>query len=313
MLTPQQQIYERQRKRNQAFGMDAAALKGQPPSEAFLGRQRQFGIDEAEDSRAINDLNNADRQKNWADSVNTVGPDSVTANFGPSRTQPNAPVTQPQEAQGGGLSRAATMGWQNPLNPSYVEAQPMPSRAPTTRNNFSGAENAPEGSVVRGIDKLLYRRTGGEFVRVPVNNANVGFDGPASMAIASQKTRFDSDVANFGLPIAQRNRQNAGLNGPTASVANDQPQQFPDSTAAGLANKAKLTDRLAAQDYEFGVKQDAERDARVRGAATSAGAYRDMNRHSPRFGSTINWFDPGSVNPDSLSKPRKKPVPTGVY
>lgn len=310
-------------------------------------RARNFPLTpDQSDNQQIADANYADAQKRWADPTNQRGPNSAASFSGAPSFEPNAPFTQTAAPQSAAPSGPAPSAWNTPQNsqalrdsgtipgtPGYVEptdmrpfavqqragyiaAQPPQQQPPATRNNFTGAENAPEGSVVRGLDRMLYRRTGGNFVRVPPRSADefdpTATDGPASQALKSQQTRYDSDVAAFGLGIANRNRQNAGLNSPTAQPDNGQRigaiNNMPnDATAAGLANKKHMDESLATSAYDFGVKQDELRDARVRASASTSGSYQDMNRRSPRFGTRVNWFDPGEVNPDAFAPKRPKP------
>lgn len=320
MVTPQQQIFERQRQRSNRFALDLANLNGLPPGADFFAKQRQFGLDNSEDTRAVADLNYQDDLKRWAPPTQSAQSPPLS----PSATQTNETVQRPAD------TGQHPGDWVNPAlqtknySNNYVEAT-LPVVQRPHRNNFNGAENAPDGSVVRGIDKLLYRRSGGQFVRVPPRGVD-DFEPPTtidqSLAVARGANTDRANISNAQTnALVARNRagaySTAGLNpdgsprqqqfddGARIGAINNQPT---DATAAGRKNLASLNESLATSQSDFGLKQDEANDQRVRARQTSAGSYTDMNRRSPRFGSQINWFDPGSVNPDSLSQPRKKPV-----
>lgn len=273
------------------------------------------------DNQQIADLNFADQQAQRAKDARIVTGTAFDV-------APNAPFTRAAAPQSAAERGPDASTWSTPQNAeaarraAYVEAQAPQQAPPATRNNFHGAENAPDGAVVRGLDRMLYRRTGGNFVRVPPRSAD-DFDptlnpqstlgGADARLKANQQTRFDADTANFGAGIAQRNRQNAGLNGPTAQPDDGTPigaiNNMPtDATSSGISLAKRLDESRATSEYDFGLKQDELHDAAVRARQTSNGVYTETNRRSPRFGSQINWFEPGSVNPAALAPKRKKPA-----
>lgn len=319
-------------------------------------RARQFPLTPNQsDNQQIADLNYGDAQAQRIPGARLV----TGQTFDPQPNELFTPMPAPQSASERGPSASA---WNTPQNEQAQRdagmfpgqagyAQPTDTRPfavqqragyfpataplaqpPATRNNFNGAENAPEGSVVRGLDKLLYRRTGGKFLRVPPRTAD-DFDAPQtppppaapvnqSLALA-QDMNADRTAATDAQTAAlvARNRTasyaNAGLN-PDGSRRMQQPDDgtrigainnMPtDATAAGRANYDALNESLATSQYDFGLKQDETNDARVRAAASTSGSYLDQNRRSPRYGTRVNYFDPGEVNPAALSRPRQKPV-----
>lgn len=288
----QDQLRAQRLKRTEAFNL------GPRTPAAF----QEFALADAEAQRSINDADYADQQAAWADPTHQRGPNSASAFSGPPQKITPAPRSE--------------MG---PVNVGYVAATSPQSGTPAHRNNFNGAENAPEGSVVRGLDKLLYRRSGGQFTRIAPRN---DMEPPASDAAADysqngQPYRFTPPKTNastygaFFDPADSEFKTNSTPGRPQAT-----PQSTDDGSRIGAVNNrptnpgtpSTVNSTLQRNQYEFGLAQDAANDARVRSAATTAGTYMDQNRRSPRFGTRVNWFDPGEVNPAALSRPRRQPA-----
>lgn len=166
IMTTQDQIRARQEQRAMSFNL------GPKTAGAF----QRFAIDDRGDQQALADAVYADQQTHWADPANTRGPNSPSAFSGATQHVPNEPFTplatpqaaraQPSAFAGAGAQR------QQAQRLAYLEARNADAAVPNARNNFNGAEHAQEGAVVRGLDKLLYRRTGGRFVRVAPRSAD---------------------------------------------------------------------------------------------------------------------------------------------
>ncbi len=280
-MSPADAIRARQLKRAEAFNV------GSRSPSAF----QQFAVDDTTDARAL------------ADSEASAQMQRLTAPWSPARPEP-APL--PKGNQMGDFTGTA-----------YLQASAPIAQGATRRNNFNGAEKAPDGAVVRGLDKLLYRRTGGNFVRVAPRSAEDFAPDPSDaelpFTIHGQRATIGSAGANptNGLYSRQLNGK-TDYYGKSDVQPTDQTQPVQpafDSTAAGRANNNRLNDTLERNAYEFGVEQDRERDARTVASYSTAGAHLDLNRRSPRFGQTVSTFDPGAVNPYALTKPRRVPVP----
>lgn len=104
-----------------------------------------------------------------------------------------------------------------------------------------------------------------------------------SMAGKSQEPRSDN-LAKYG-GFYSGGKWNA-YSGPTASVANDRPQQFFDSTSAGRGNYQDYLDTIQRTNAEYQAAQKRERQQRLRGRliGTSATQGRDGITRLSTFG-----------------------------
>ncbi len=148
-MTTQDLIREQQRKRTAAFNAYTNGRGGAAQTPDFNRRFQQFSLDDSEDTRSVAESDYADQRAKWSNPNNT-----------PTPNEPFTPQAPP--VYGMPSTQKPFYDLRNP----YVEASRPSSNTVALRNNFNGAESAPHGSIIKGVDNLLYRKSPAGYARI---------------------------------------------------------------------------------------------------------------------------------------------------